>query len=140
MSRISVHVGGGLPQCMLGYHPPSPLDQAPPWTRHPPGPGTPLDQASPWTRHPPCAMHSWRYGQRAGGMHPTGMQSCYTIETIVLNLDDLQESIWTVPNICQLRGGCTLGSHVQEAYRVGSNESWAWSHWNLCHLGTDRYD
>ena len=44
---------GGLPQCMLGYHPP--------------GPG----------RHPPGAEHTGRYGQRAGGMHPTGMQSCY---------------------------------------------------------------
>ena len=39
--------------------------QAPPWTRHPPGPGTP----------PPPAEHTGRYGQRAGGMHPTGMQS-----------------------------------------------------------------
>ena len=33
----------------------------------PPGPG----------RHPPPrAEHTWRYGQRAGGMHPTGIQSC----------------------------------------------------------------
>ena len=32
----------------------------------PPGPGTP----------PPGAEHAGRYGQRAGGMHPTGMQSC----------------------------------------------------------------
>ena len=51
---------GGLPQCMLGYHPtpptrqaPSRTRQAPPWdqagnpqTRHPPGPGTsPPDQS-----------------------------------------------------------------------------------------------
>ena len=40
----SVH-RGGLPQCMMGYHPP----------------GT---------------EHAGRYGQRAGGTHPTGMQSC----------------------------------------------------------------
>ena len=35
--------GGGLPQCILGYHPPraAPPDQAPP------RPGTPRDQASP---------------------------------------------------------------------------------------------
>ena len=53
----SVH-RGGLPQCMLGYHPPgtrqTPPDQAddplPPGTRHTilPGPGRPpLDQADP---------------------------------------------------------------------------------------------
>ena len=72
----SVH-SGGLPQCMLGYHhlppsrtrqaPPPPKDQAgtPPYP--PPGPG----------RHPPPqAEHIGRYGQRAGGLHPTGMQSC----------------------------------------------------------------
>ena len=41
--------GGGLPQCMLGYH-------------------------SPLARRPPCTVHAGRYGQQAGGMHPTGMQ------------------------------------------------------------------
>ena len=37
---LSFYPQRGLPQCMLGYHPP---DQAtpPPGTRHPPGPGTP---------------------------------------------------------------------------------------------------
>ena len=25
---------------------------------------------------PLCAVHAGRYGQQAGGMHPTGMQSC----------------------------------------------------------------
>ena len=36
-----------------------------PGTRHPP-PGA----------DPPGAEHAGRYGQRVGGMHPTGMQSC----------------------------------------------------------------
>ena len=40
----SVH-GGGLPQCMMGYHPP---------TRHPPRPGTPPGPGPPRTRHPPA--------------------------------------------------------------------------------------
>ena len=82
----SVH-RGGLPQCMLGCHP---------RTRHSPRPGTPQDQAPPrpgtWdqappgTRHPPPgAEHTGRYGQRAGGMHPTGMQSCF-IMNLILNL------------------------------------------------------
>ena len=43
--RHSVHGGGGLSQCMLGYHPPepgtAPPDQAPPWDQAPsPGPST----------------------------------------------------------------------------------------------------
>ena len=42
----SVHMGWGLPQCMLGYPP----EQTP----------------------PPSTEHAGRYGQRAGGTHPTG--------------------------------------------------------------------
>ena len=61
-------------------HPPTrqaPPDQAPPWDQT----GTPRTrQAPPWTspppEPPPGAEHTGRYGQRAGGMHPTGMQSC----------------------------------------------------------------
>ena len=95
---------GGLPQCMLGYH--TPQDQAAPpgpgtpWEQTPPGPdptgpGTSLgpdppwtspprdqtlpDQAPPWDQTPPPAqsVHTRRYGQQAGGMHSTGMQSCF---------------------------------------------------------------
>ena len=40
-----------------------------------PGPGPPPEQAPP--EHPPCAVHAERYGQQAGGMHPTRMQSCF---------------------------------------------------------------
>ena len=40
----SVH-WGGLPQCMLGYHPPDQAHPLRPGT--PPRPGTPLDQAPP---------------------------------------------------------------------------------------------
>ena len=53
----------GLPQCMLGYPPGAdthPWEQTPP-----PRPG----------RHP-CTVHAGRNGQQAGGMHPSGMQSC----------------------------------------------------------------
>ena len=59
-ASVILFTGRGLPQCMLGYHT-SPRDQAPP------------DQA------PPGTEHAGRYGQRAGGMHPTGMQSCYLL-------------------------------------------------------------
>ena len=67
-----------------GRHPPQ--DQVPPQTKQAPpsplGPGTTpqdqapsLDQAPP----PPRAEHTGRYGERAGGMHPTGMQSCWSL-------------------------------------------------------------
>ena len=82
----------GVPQCMLGYHPPGPCthplgpctppDHAPrdhahpPGTMHTPGPCTPWDHAPPWNHAPPPgAQHAGKYGQRAGGTHPTGMQS-----------------------------------------------------------------
>ena len=53
---------------MMGYHhPPRPAPQE----QTPLGPGTPSEQT------PPCAVHAGRYSQQAGGMHPTGMQSCY---------------------------------------------------------------
>ena len=62
--------GGGLPQCMLGYYPPG---QASPWGQAPPRAGT------------PDAEHAGRDGQRAGGTHPTGMQSCSFIKLIPTN-------------------------------------------------------
>ena len=94
--------GGCLPQCMLGYHTPGsrhPREQAPPWSRQPLGAGTPTQQAPQHSRHPNTAgtptqqapqhsrhpipgtppsgaVHAGRYGQQAGSMHPTGMQSC----------------------------------------------------------------
>ena len=93
---------GGFASVHAGYHHHPPPDQAPPWNRHPPGPGpprpgTPPDQPPPPPEQtpsrdqatrpqeqtplgadtpPPCAVHAVKYGQQAGGMHPTGMQSC----------------------------------------------------------------
>ena len=80
---------------------PSPLEQTPPSPEQtPPGADTPLradtplqsrypppEQTPPRSRYPPpprgpdtpLAEHAGRYGQRAGGMHPTGMQSCFFI-------------------------------------------------------------
>ena len=72
-------------------HPPglgtSPRDQIHPRTRYTPlGPGTPSrDQVHPsgtstprdQVHPPPGAVHAARYGQEAGGTHPTGMHSCF---------------------------------------------------------------
>ena len=66
----SVH-RGGLPQCMLGYHPPPrqgrPPARRPPWQGRPP-PG----RADPHSPHQGDIDR--RYSQQAGGMRPTGMQ------------------------------------------------------------------
>ena len=57
----------------------TPRDQAPPGA-DPLGPGTSPRANPPGTRHPPCAVHAGRYGQQAGSMHPTGMQSCLILK------------------------------------------------------------
>ena len=68
-------------------HPPGPDTPPPPppgtrYTRrdqvHPPGPGTPAG-----TRYTPQAVHAGRYGQQAGGTHPTGMHSCSQCKHVV---------------------------------------------------------
>ena len=71
---LSVHRGGCLPHCMLGY---TPQEQTPPrpdtipGNRHPPGSRHP-----PLPKQTPPAVHAGRYGQQAGGTHPTGMHTC----------------------------------------------------------------
>ena len=64
----SVH-RGGLPQCMLGYHPPA---------RQTPSKETPLAGQTPPGRADPHSPHQGdidrRYSQQAGGICPTGMQ------------------------------------------------------------------
>ena len=64
----------------------TPPEQTHPWSRHPPRSRHPQSRHTPrsrhppppWSRHPPpSAEHAGRYGQCAGGTHPTGMQSCY---------------------------------------------------------------
>ena len=53
------------------------------WDTNPPGADTtPAAGNPPWEQIPPGAdppgiEHAGRYGQRAGGTHPTGMQSCF---------------------------------------------------------------
>ena len=59
---------------------PPPLEQTPSL-----GPGTPLR-----------AVHAGRYGQQAGGMHPTGMQSCYYILIAFHSIDNDYVLFWCV--------------------------------------------
>ena len=90
----SVHGGQCLPQYMLGYTPTTSKADTP-WSRHLPGADTPQEQTPPRSRPPPreqtpqgadtpppkeqtppCTVHAGRYGQQAGGTHPTGMHTC----------------------------------------------------------------
>ena len=50
-----------------GSRSPQEADTLPPGSRHP------LQAITPLEADPPCAVHAGRYGQQAGGTHPTGM-------------------------------------------------------------------
>ena len=86
---------------MLGYHTPpgadTPQEQTPPGAdtpqeqTHPPGADThqsrpPRSRPLREQTSPPGAEHAGRYGQRAGGMHPTGMQTCIKYVSVPLQL------------------------------------------------------
>ena len=76
---------GQVPPLSSGRYPP-PLQVYPPGQIHPPGRYTPLGRYSPplqvhppgQVHPPPRAVHARRYGQQAGGTHPTGMHSSYS--------------------------------------------------------------
>ena len=53
-----------------------PPGAATPPEQTPPGADSPPEQTPPQEQTPPTTQHAGRYGQRAGGSHPTGMQSC----------------------------------------------------------------
>ena len=95
---LSVHRRGDLPQCMLGYNPnPGTRGRTPlPGTRgrHPPG----IRGRRPGSRHPPCTVHAGRYGQQAGGTHPTGMHTCFSVKNKILLY---HEKYCRLSRICQ---------------------------------------
>ena len=68
-------------------------------TGTPPWAGTPSRQILP----PPGAVHAGRYGQQAGGLHPTGMHSCFYSMLLAGKIDDLRFSLrlGRKPIICQ---------------------------------------
>ena len=99
---VILFTGGGSAPLYAGMHPPcwtkgrhpplgvaTPWEQTPPKSRHPLEPGPPWSrpqtppradpsqtrQPPPPSRPPPSAVHPGRYGQQAGGTHPTAMQS-----------------------------------------------------------------
>ena len=91
----------------------------------PPGPGTPPRPGTPpWTRytprlftHPPRAVHAGRYGQQAGGTHPTGMHSCLVIN-FLLNNDRHFIIIQCIYSTKGNRNTRTCGKHGKFEYHV----------------------
>ena len=90
LPRPDTPLGADMPH--WSRHPPE--QTTPPGNRHPLGANTPQEQTPPRAdippeqtppgadtlleqTPPPGGEHAARYSQRAGGMHPTGMQSCY---------------------------------------------------------------
>ena len=73
----SVHRGDlQWPPLHAGIHPHQRQAPPPHWTRG---------------RHPsPSAVHAGRYGQQTGGTHPTGMQSCLILWTVIFSLSRLR--------------------------------------------------
>ena len=69
-----------LPQEQTPQGTPPPGVDPPEWTpweqTSPPGADPPPPEQIPLP--PPDTEHAGRYGQRAGGTHPTGMQSCFS--------------------------------------------------------------
>ena len=71
MSRILSTEGVSAP-LHAGIHPPPHTDQR----QTPPRPEA---DTPPLAAYPPGAVHAGRYGQQAGGKHPTGMHTCMYI-------------------------------------------------------------
>ena len=68
-----VHPQAGTPPTLGRYTPPRQVH---------PSCTPPLGRYTPWQEQPPPgAVYAGRYGQQAGGMHPTGMHSCCTNAT-----------------------------------------------------------
>ena len=78
----SASVHAGIPTSPGKANPPWLARQTPPgWQGRPPwlARQTPPGKETPRQGRRPCAVHAGRYGQQAGGMHPTGMQFLFTI-------------------------------------------------------------
>ena len=74
--------GSNTPRTRHSLGPDTPWEQGTPWGPDTsPGADIPPGADTPWSRHPqgadiPPPMHAGRYGQQAGGTHPTGMHTC----------------------------------------------------------------
>ena len=73
---VSVHAGIPPPSKEKPPGKETPLARQTPLARRQGDKETPPGKADPPGKETPCTVHALRYSQQAGGMHPTGMQSC----------------------------------------------------------------
>ena len=101
-------------------HPPGhvhPPGRYTPWAGTPHWAGTP-----PWQIHPPCtytptprAVYAGRYGQQAGGTHPTGMHSSFA--SLLSDITVHKNLLSTKPSIEVLSpNGILFGSNQKSIY------------------------
>ena len=100
----SVHKAGSAPvHAEMHTHPPGP-EADPPWDQRqtpwdqrqaPPSSQVPEAGTPPHRtrgRHPPGTVRAGKYGQQAGGTHPTGMYSCFLFMVLILGTKVLYQS------------------------------------------------
>ena len=84
---VILFTGGGSASVHAGI-----ADPLPPGAPPPLGPDTP-----PGADTRPCTVRAGRYGQQAGGTHPTGMHTCYCV--FWLHLAQIQN--WCLQSCCE---------------------------------------
>ena len=100
---VSVHAGIPPPPPRADTPPP---EQTPPVSRHPrnrhpPGADTPGADTPPPGADTPPAEHAGRYGQRAGGTHPTGIQSClFIVQFLQVHESVFHHSLFAIYLFC----------------------------------------
>ena len=131
---VILFTGGGY----LGRSTPGP--GTPPW------PGTPPGRYTPGQVHPPRAVHAGRYGQQAGGTHPTEMHSCCSFfpgcDTVVKSRYKLrehlrshtQEKVIACPTCGGLFSNFTrFTDHINRQQIAGQCKTWST---HACEKGT----
>ena len=116
------------------------LEQTPPRADISPWEQTSPQADSPQKQTPPAAEHAGRYGKCAGGMHPTGMQSCYHLQTKFAKVMFLQVSVCPQGGggmrgwrgcMCGCQGACmVVGGWGMRGYQGGlcgcRGHVWLW--------------
>ena len=110
---VILFTGGSLPHCMLGYTPQT-RGRYPPGSRHShrPEAGNP----------PPSAVHAERYEQQAGGMHPTGMLSWFSLNSA--NKLNFVSGDQAVVSLVLAKLLCKIPKEISGSVKLHIGDSW----------------